>query len=187
MRPTASCVCNLVPKFQAHCNILLLQHPHERKKYHSTSKIIKNTILNARILQGITFTEEELFSSSDKGSHYLLYPGTDAVDASSITLNEHDTLIAVDGTWVEARKIMYRNPCLHTLKRISFQDTVRSEYHIRRQPKDFCLSTLESVGHVLQRTAPNQEQSLRYSGLFQAFREMVEQQLAFFPRHQNNS
>jgi DTW domain-containing protein YfiP len=184
MRPSDLCVCKLIPQFTAHCNILLLQHPHEKKKYHSTSKLIVNAIKNAKILRGINFSEETLFSTQSKENFYLLYPGVDAVDASEVSLSSLDTLIAIDGTWVEARKIVYRNPFLRTLKKISFKEQLRSEYLIRKQPKDFCLSTLESIGHVLQRTAHSDDHKLHYDSLFHAFHTMVEKQYAFFPRNQ---
>ena len=38
-RPESHCVCGLVPPFEAHCGLLVLQHPHERRKYYSTARL----------------------------------------------------------------------------------------------------------------------------------------------------
>lgn len=131
-----------------------------------------------------TFLEKTLFSSK----HYLLYPGRDAVDCEKIDLNNDDTVVVLDGTWSEAGKILYRNPILKKLPKISFNQVIKSEYKIRKQPKERYLSTLESIGHLLKINASSPMQKKKninisnYDALFSIFDEMVTKQLEFFPR-----
>ena len=185
IRPASNCVCEYIKTFKAHCNFLILQHPHERKKYYSTSKIVLNAISNSKVMHGVTFDEPEVMSSLEGQNTYLLYPAVDAIDCATLDLNEDSTVIVIDGTWVEARKIVYRNKFLQTLPKISFKQPILSEYKIRKQPKDFCLSTLECIGHLLKLSASAKDNSAltkNYDELFSAFNKMVEKQLNYFPR-----
>jgi DTW domain-containing protein YfiP len=185
VRPASHCVCEYIQSFKAHCNFLILQHPHERKKYYSTSKIVLNAISNSKVLYGVTFDESEVSASLDGKIPYLLYPSQDAIDCSNLNLNDDSTVIIIDGTWVEARKIVYRNKFLQSLPKISFKQPILSQYKIRKQPKDFCLSTLECIGHLLKMsigTANNDDLIKNYDQLFNAFNMMVEKQLNHFPR-----
>lgn len=80
---------------------------------------------------------------------FLLYPGQDAHNCEELALSSKNIIIVIDGTWDEAQKIVYRNPLLHSIPRISFQRPLTSNYRIRRPPKSTYLSTVESVGHLL--------------------------------------
>jgi DTW domain-containing protein YfiP len=185
IRPVSHCVCKYIKSFKAHCNFLILQHPHERKKYYSTSKIILNAITNSKVLYGVSFEENEVRKNLNGNTPYLLYPSHDAIDCATIDLNNQSTVIVIDGTWVEARKIVYRNKFLQSLPKISFNQPILSQYKIRKQPKDFCLSTLECIGHLLKLSKSsinNQEMIKNYDQLFDVFNKMVEKQLNHFPR-----
>lgn len=188
IRPPSHCVCSLCKPFEAHCNILILQHPHERKKYYSTAKLVLGSITNSKMIRGLEFEESFLKKTLSGGNFYLLYPGKDAVDCETFALTKNDTVVVLDGTWSEAGKILNRNPLLQQLPKISFNRDLRSEYKIRKQPKDKYLSTLESIGHLLKlnssvsKSGPNAESFENYKQLFDVFNTMVETQLGYFPR-----
>ncbi len=59
-------------------------------------------------------------------------------------------LILLDGTWKQARKIYNLSPYLNTLPTCSISPKGRTEYLLRRQKKDYGLSTLESIVEVLR-------------------------------------
>lgn len=184
-RPVGHCLCSLIEPFTAHCNFLLLQHPHERKKYYSTVKIVRRAVQNSRLLRGIEFEPEILERQLSGQQGYLLFPSEGATDCESIVLDLKATVIVVDGTWSEAGKIVRRNPLLATLPALTFRRELRSQYRIRKQPRDHYLSTLECIGHLLRLNASISGQADRvpeYNRLFSGFNQMVEQQLKFFPR-----
>lgn len=183
-RPESYCVCNLVKPFNAHTNFLILQHPHERRKYHSSTKIVLSAIQNSRLLRGITFNPDEVMNLIPNQTPYILYPSKDAIDCKEVALDKNSTVIVIDGTWIEARKLMFRNPFLRALPKLTFKETIRSQYKIRRQPKDNCLSTLECIGHLLLQTA-SAEEVKNYKSLLIGFDQMVETQLKYFPRMSN--
>lgn len=185
-RPSGHCLCAAVKPFKAHCNFLILQHPHERKKYYSTAKLVLKSIINSELARGIVFDTNALFAKRSIDKTYLLYPSADALDCADLKLDDDSTVIVIDGTWREARKIIYRNPELKKLPAISFKAAPRSQYKIRKQPKEYCLSTLESVGHLLKSSATafgRSEMIEDYDSLFKLFSEMVDKQFSFFPRN----
>jgi len=185
LRPTAYCVCGLVEPFRAHCNLIVLQHPNERRKYYSTVRIVKQAITNSRVLSGVIFPDGVLAKALENQRSYILFPGEDSVDCTDVVLDENSTVIVLDGTWSEAGKILRRNPILAELPRISFRATIESRYRIRKQPKAHCLSSLESIAHFLTLNADaqgRQAMSRLYSTLLVGFDRMVEQQLKHFPR-----
>ena len=59
------------------------------------------------------------------------------------------TLIILDGTWDEAKKIYMRSPVLQALPCIHLEVENKSAYVVRTQPSEKCLSTLETAAHAL--------------------------------------
>ncbi len=180
----AHCICGLVEPFFAHCNLLILQHPHERRKYYSSTKIVLRAIKNSRLERRLEFSDAEMSEILSLEDVHLLYPSKAAVDCESVNLTQRSTVIVVDGTWDEAQKIVYRNKPLQTLPAISFSKPLVSNYRIRKQPKSFCLSTLESVAHLLRLNAlaTGCDAPLdSYESLLRGFDRMVEQQLSYTP------
>lgn len=184
-RPRPHCVCGYLQPFEAHTNLLLLQHPNEWRKYYSTAKLVKDSISNSRLWRGVTFSPETLQGAIDSHETFLLYPGNDAVDCEEVALSTRSRIIVIDGTWDEAQKIVYRNPILHSVQRISFRKPLNSTYRIRRPPKGGYLSTVESIAHLLILNAVISGCAHKiptYQGLFEVFNEMVNRQLKHMGR-----
>lgn len=189
LRPSSHCLCKLLETFDAHCNILILQHPNEYRKYYSTAPLVTLSIRNSKLIRSIEFPESLLKKEISNLSPYLLYPGSQAVDCEDVALNKNNVVIVIDGTWSEAKKIVKRNPTLCSLPQLSFKRLIRSEYRIRKQPKDNYLSTVESIAHLLDLNAcahGKTQESKRYQNLLTAFNTMVERQICYFPRMQNS-
>lgn len=185
VRPTSHCVCNLIAPFQAHCNLLVLQHPHERKKYYSTVKLLRRAVTNVKLLRGCVFEAGEIERAIGDHQPYILYPSRDATPCDSLQLHSSHVAIVVDGTWDEAGKIMFHNPILHRIPRITFAAPLESNYRIRKQPRKHYLSTIESVAYLLKfsaRASGVEEKCTEYDTLLSGFSKMVEQQLSYFPR-----
>jgi DTW domain-containing protein YfiP len=185
LRPESHCLCSSISPFEAHCNILILQHPNEWRKYYSTAKLVAKCLTNARLLRAVSFEPGVIERALSGQQPYLLFPTKTAQDCEEVVLPPNTTVIAIDGTWDEARKVLRRNPVLQGIPCLSFKPGLRSNYRIRKQPKENCLSTLESVGHFLKLSARANglgDHVARYDRLFDAFERMVAQQLSYFPR-----
>ncbi len=187
LRAMSQCLCHLAPPFQAHCNILILQHTNELKKYNGTARMVTSAITNSRLMRGIAFSQDKVKKHLANQKSYLLFPGATASDCSDVVLDENSTVIVVDGTWSEAGKVLKFNPFLKELPYLTFSQPLKSNFLTRRQPKDHYLSTIESVGHLLKINAIAHgldRYCEKYEKLFVMFDEMVEKQLSFFPRRQ---
>ena len=84
-------------------------------------------------------------------------------------------LIVLDATWRKSRKMLYRNPLLHCLPRLSLQGLPASNYRIRKAHSLDQLSTLEATCAALAQLEGNTE---KYQPLLAAFDSFVAQQMA---------
>ena len=109
------------------------------------------------------------------GNVALLYPGEDSTDVSSLPRTEPLTLIVVDGTWWQTRKMVRRNEKLAALPRVAFTPERPSEYRIRKEPAEQCVSTIEALMYVL---GALEGQPDRFTALLSPFRAMVDAQIA---------
>ncbi len=106
----------------------------------------------------------------------LLYPGPGAVDVERSPPPTDITLVVVDGTWSQARKLIGLNPALAALPRYAFRPPRPSEYRIRKEPQAHYVSTLEALIHVLGVLEGDRD---RFLPMLRPFRAMVEAQIAF--------
>jgi hypothetical protein len=81
----------------------------------------------------------------------------------------------VDGTWPLAKKVVKTNPVLASLPRIGFTPRRPSNYRIRAEPAEHCVSTIEAVVEVLG--ALEGGDPARFDAMLHPFEFMVDTQL----------
>lgn len=176
-RPSVACYCASLVPLESRTRACFLQHPRERKMAVGTAWMAHLSLPNSELHRGVEFGEHPrvraLAAAPDTA---LLFPGEGAVPPEGLTGAPPRTLIVVDGTWSQARKLIRRNPFLAGLPRIGFVPRRPSNYRIRRQPMEDCVSTIEAVVHVLGALegAPG-----KFDPLLQAFDRMVDVQLEY--------
>eukprot|EP00536_Pseudo-nitzschia_multiseries_P019270 jgi/Psemu1/231819/e_gw1.4271.1.1 len=177
-RPFNLCLCDVfVPPSEllTGTNIVVLQHPNEfRKKHTSTVPLLKLVLgtEHVRVKVGYEFTREDvLFGSSSNASNQdqaesngspssVVVGNTEpSTTTPSVTTTnttdaktERTTLVLIDGTWSEAKRIIRKSPeVLEACQMVhKTGGTSRSIYNaMRREPDDHCLSTLEACGAAL--------------------------------------
>jgi len=106
----------------------------------------------------------------------LLFPGA---GSTLLSRSAPSTLVVVDATWAEAKRMLRHNDWLATLPRYALSPAPeeRSTYRIRKQPAENCLSTVECVARVLQAVEPGPVCDAAVSRLLTAFDALVEKQL----------
>lgn len=109
----------------------------------------------------------------------LLYPGPGAIDIMAEPPATPLTLVVVDGTWAQAKKVVRTNPGLAALPRYSFVPPVPSEYRIRREPRQDYVSTIEALVHVLGALEGDVH---RFVPLLVPFRAMIDTQIEHIER-----
>lgn len=96
----------------------------------------------------------------------LLYPTSKAVDIQYMQpVRENEkayNLVLIDGTWPQAKAIYNNSPILHGIKQVKLMMGENSEYVIRTQPTEGCLSTLETAARALRILEDNQELQVIY-------------------------
>ncbi len=87
----------------------------------------------------------------------LLFPEENAFKPDSPELRALDSVILVvlDGTWDEAKKIYAWSPPLKSMPKLTLDIDAKSQYVVKTQPNDKCLSTVESVAYALNHLEQN--------------------------------
>lgn len=157
-RRIRTCVCDKLRPFETQTRFLILMHPMEYKKEKvGTGRFTHLILKNSRIFVDVGFDEnkglQECLNDPEYES-YVLYPGDEPIDLSSPDANEklgpkRKQILVIDGTWPCAKKMMKLSTCLHHLPRVSFHSTKVSEFKIKHQPMEGCLSTVESIHQVI--------------------------------------
>jgi DTW domain-containing protein YfiP len=177
-RPKSVCYCAHVRPIETRTKVVLLQHPRERDKAIGTARMASLCLPNSELHVGVEFDDTSALArvlQEADGSVALLYPGEDSQDVSLLSEGARPrTLIVVDGTWWQTRKMVRRNPLLATLPRVAFTPLRPSEYRIRKEPAEHCVSTIEALMYVLGALEGNLE---RFTGLLDPFRAMVDAQI----------
>lgn len=80
----------------------------------------------------------------------LLYPSKDSVSLDEIDPSAGPyNLVLLDGTWQQAKSMYKSSPNLHQMKQVKLLVQKPSNYVIRTQPMQACLSTVETAAEAL--------------------------------------
>ncbi len=169
--------------------VLILQHPLEADNPKGTARLLHLCLPNSRLLTGEVFAEDTLRAGPARHT-LLLYPDMPQDRALGISappalppqaLHEPARLrlIVIDGSWRKSRKMLYLNPALQHLPRLSLQGLPPSRYHLRKAHQPDQLSTLEATCAALMQLERDTE---KFQALLTAFDGFVAQQLGYSPR-----
>ena len=180
-----------------------MQHPLEVHNAKGSARLLHLSLPGSHLLTGEVFAEAELRallnvpsptpsplmpSAAKAGRKHtiLLYPETaddvtsglsapPALTADVLRDPSELRLIVLDGTWRKSRKMLYLNPLLQQLPRLSPTDVPVSRYLIRKAQRIGQLSTLEATCVALAQLEGDGD---RFQPLLNAFDGFVAQQLA---------
>ena len=190
MRPSSTCICKHINPFQTNTRFIILMHPKEYKKEKNGTGHMTNLQLeNSEIIVGVDFTNNnrvnEILAKKNSAS-FLLYPGKDNFNLSTSKPSVINTfmgtaphLFILDGTWPCARKMLKLSKNLQKLKRVSFDNKIKSKFIIKQQPESLCLSTIESVYTVLNLLKQGEVEHCNTKNLLIPFEKMIEHQLDY--------
>ncbi len=86
-------------------------------------------------------------------------------------------IFILDGTWPCARKMLKLSKNLQKLKRVSFDNKIKSKFIIKQQPDSLCLSTIESIYTVLNLFREGNIEQCETKDFLIPFEKMIEYQL----------
>lgn len=186
-RPKSSCVCEFVINpIKTNTKFVILMHPKEfRKTKNGTGHMTNNSLENCELYVGIDFTNHkrvnELLNDINYEA-YVLYPDVNSIKLNTQKLpNEKKSLIfIIDSTWPCSKKMLRLSKNLQNLKKISFDHNKSSQFKIKTQPNQYCLSTIESTLCVLEQLNLHKTETISNSSLknfLNPFEKMVEYQV----------
>ena len=178
-RPERVCFCRHLPSLETKTRVVLLQHPRERDMAIGTAHMASLCLVGSELHVGVDFADsaavDRILSDAERPAA-LLWPGEGAIDVVQHPPQHPITLVVVDGTWWQAKKLVRMNPRIAALPRYAFVPPAPSEYRIRREPQPSFVSTIEALVHVLGALEDDPE---RYQALLVPFRAMIDAQIDF--------
>lgn len=189
-RPKSSCMCNHIRPIDTHTKFIVLMHPKEFKKTkNGTGHLTHLSLPNSELFMGIDFSDNarinEIIATHES---FILYPSTHAINLShknplaekALHVKKPMAIFLIDSTWACSLKMMRESKNLHTLSHISFDSTKRSEFKIKEQPLEYCLSTIESTLTVLELLSQWQIETIaqeKLQAFLTPFHAMIDYQL----------
>jgi DTW domain-containing protein YfiP len=188
LRPAAFCQCEGLAAVATRTRVVILQHPREARLAICSAWLAHLALAGSELHRGVVFEEHpRVRALAGSTGAALLFPddraarpgapdgrpGPAPVEAAPGAVR---TLVAIDGTWTQAAKMVRANPRLAALPRVALAPARPSAYgDLRREPGPAHLSTLEALALAL---GALEDDPARFEPMCAAFRRAVERQLA---------
>jgi DTW domain-containing protein YfiP len=198
LRAQKACYCQALRPIDVPMTFVILMHPIEFRRGIATGRMAHLSLQRSHLVVGQDFTADAKVARLLGEPRYrplLLYPGVRSTDLSTLTGEQRRAaysdgrellIFVVDGTWATARKTMRLSHNLRALEQVAFTPTTESRFHVRKQPRVDCLSTIEAIHHTIELLGDSQGFAVNeriHDALLNPFHSMVNRQLVFVPRH----
>ena len=198
MRPSSTCICKHISPVQTKTRFIILMHPKEYKKEkNGTGHMTTLQLENSEIIVGVDFTNNSRVNeilTKENSRSFLLYPGKDNFNLSVRETSElrpfmgdNPHIFILDGTWPCARKMLKLSKNLQQLKRVSFDNEIKSKFIFKQQPEPLCLSTIESVYTVINLLKEGALEQCETRDFLIPFEKMIEYQVEYILNPNINS
>jgi len=140
------CICDEVPALTTRSRVVIVRHRREAAKSTGTARIAALALPAATLVEYGDEPEEADAELAGLGGH-LLFPS----DAPAPWPQAPTTLVVVDGTWRQARRMVRRLPSLEALPRLSLPPAPGPVLRLREATFEGGRSTLEALADALGR------------------------------------
>lgn len=159
-------------------------HPKEAKQQRTgTGRLASLSLPESEIIMGVDFTENPRVNQllSDP-SYYpvVLYPAPDAWNSkkegfSQVIQGKTLLVFIVDATWACAKKMVKLSQNLKPLPKFSFTGTYKSIFTFKREPKEYCVSTIESCYYLIKELQDSgiEDKAVNPEPLLDVFKRMI--------------
>lgn len=148
------CLCDVVPRIELKTRIALIIHHRELSRNSNTGLLALRALVNSAVrIRGEgreALDLQELLDSEYRT--FLFFPCADAVELDRALVSQDDRpiqLIVPDGTWRQARKILFRHPELKELPRVKIGTQRPPIFQLRAQSRPERMATLQAIAHGL--------------------------------------
>lgn len=196
-RPLTSCMCSYVKPIETKTKFVILMHPKEFKKTkNGTGHLTHLSLPNSELYVDVDFSDHNAINSliaSDMNICFVLYPGKNSININTQKIESNGKQIVIfiiDSTWPCSVKMLRLSRNLQQLPRLSFTHTKTSQFQIKEQPKEYCLSTIESTQTILELLAAQGLEQLEQSDLddfLNPFFSMIDYQMKCVSMSEENT
>lgn len=137
------CLCGDLERIDARTEVVILRHVKEAFRTTNTARIAALALERCRVIE---WTGREAGLPPLDGA-WLLFP---ADGPSTPPGPPPRTLVVLDGSWRQARRIFLRCPALHRLPRLSLPAPAVAAPRLRVSPAPAAMSTLEAIARALE-------------------------------------
>jgi len=175
-RPLDFCLCLPGGPLPARTRVVILQHPREARLAICSAFMTRLALENAELHRGVRFGDHpRVRALAASPGTALLFPGAGARSAGEAADPAPERLLVLDGTWLQAERMLRDNPFLAELPRLAVRPDRPSGYgDLRREPGPEHLPTIEAVALALGALEQDPE---RFEPMRSRFRALVERQL----------
>ena len=150
-------MCSHIRPIKTQTKFVILMHPKEFKKTkNGTGHFTHLSLLNSELYIDVDFSQHSAINrliNDPNNLCYVLYPGKNSVNLNSEKIDANGkqvVIFIIDSTWPCSVKMLRLSTNLQALPRLSFSHSKISQFMIKEQPKEFCLSTIESTLSILE-------------------------------------
>jgi len=147
------CVCSLLPRVKTRTSWIVLRHKSEKKKVSNTGRLLLSMVEGARIVshgeEGSPIGVADVAGEGDRTA--VLFPGPGSTplapdpDLPGLPRGGFRNLVLLDGSWVQARRMIRRIPGLCDLPRLSLPRNRPATWDVRMPPAEGYFCTLEAA------------------------------------------
>lgn len=153
-RLKSECICQKVISFPNKIQLIILQHPQEQYKVLNSAHLAHLALKNSTLRVGLSWPSfKSVAGPNENPSEWgILYLSPKKISKPCQIINRHKKLVedfsflrgivALDGSWKQAKALWWRNPWFLKLNRISLNPDHPS---LRNQTKKEGMSTIESI------------------------------------------
>jgi len=150
------CVCGDLPRIETRLRVLLILHAKEVERQSNTGMLAHRMLVRSEACVFGSWDEEfpeEALRRPDT-DYLVLHPLDDAQvltpERAAPAPGRTTTLVVLDGTWHQARRMTRRVPGLRDLPYLRLPDDVAETYQPRRAPRPGHYSTAGAIAHALR-------------------------------------
>ena len=150
------CVCETLPRIEVPVQILLIQHQKERAKQSNTGRLAHRLLADSDLVyfgsREFPFPDRTLRDPST--DYFVLHPLPGATPLAPGSLDpapgRRSTLVVLDGTWRQARRMTSRVPGISRLPFVMLPEGGRAPYQPLRAPAPGRFSTIDAIANALR-------------------------------------
>jgi DTW domain-containing protein YfiP len=148
------CICKMITSHETRTKITIIMHAKETRRSTNSGHLVPLAINDCRVkirgLQNHTMDTSDLIRSHFR--NVVLFPSENAQILTrdwANAMEEPIHLIVPDGNWRQAKRMIYREPKLANLTRVTLPQGPPSRYRLRHHHNPGHISTFEAIIRTL--------------------------------------